>query len=110
MTRATIRRVSTFGVGGLTCPDCLVLLMERVRQQPGVREVTVDLEPAGESSLTIAPAEAVSAEEIRALVDEIGFDYIARRSHRRPLRGQDARSWSPLIHSKAGGPELTPLP
>lgn len=86
MTRTTIRRVSTFGVSGLTCPDCLVLLMERVRQLPGVREVTVDLEPAGESSLTIAPAEAVSAEEIRALVDEIGFDYIARRSHRRPLR------------------------
>ena len=52
----------------------------------------------------------MSAEDIRALVDEIGFDYIARRSHRRPLRGQDARSWSPLIHSKAGGPELTHLP
>ena len=84
MTRTTIRRVSTFGVSGLTCPDCLVLLMERVRHLLGVREVTVDLEPAGESSLTIAPAEAVSAEEIRALVDEIGFDYIARRSHRRP--------------------------
>ena len=66
MTRATIRRVSTFGVGGLTCPDCLVLLMERVRHLLGVREVTVDLEPAGESSLTIAPAEAVSAEDIRA--------------------------------------------
>ena len=73
MTRATIRRVSTFGVSGLTCPDCLVLLMERVRHLHGVREVTVDLEPAGESSLTIAPAEAVSAEDIRALVDEIGF-------------------------------------
>ena len=40
----------------------------------------------------------------------LGLDYIARRSHRRPLRGQDARSWSPLIHSKAGGPELTHLP
>ena len=90
MTRTTIRRVSTFGVSGLTCPDCLVLLMERVRQQPGVREVTVDLEPAGESSLTIDPAEAVSAEEIRALVDEIGFDYIARRSHRRPHRGRQS--------------------
>ena len=86
MTRATIRRVSTFGVGGLTCPDCLVLLMERVRHLLGVREVTVDLEPAGESSLTIAPGDAVSADEVRALVDGIGFDYIARRSHRRPLR------------------------
>ena len=93
MTRTTIRRVSTFGVSGLTCPDCLVLLMERVRQQPGVREVTVDLEPAGESSLTIAPAEAVSAEDIRALVDEIGFDYIARRSHRRLDRSRFGGGW-----------------
>ena len=48
--------------------------------------------PSRWQATTIAPAEAVSAEEIRALVDEIGFDYIARRSHRRPLRGQDARS------------------
>ncbi len=86
----TTTPVATYGVAGLTCPDCLVLLMERVRHLPRVREVTIDLEPAGESSLTIAPADAVSADEVRALVDEIGFDYIARRSHRRPHRGSQS--------------------
>ena len=86
MTTTTTTPVATYGVSGLTCPDCLVQLMERVRHLPMVREVTIDLVPEGESSLTIAPADAVSAAEIRAMVDEIGFDYIARRSHRRPLR------------------------
>ena len=36
----------------------------------------------------VQPADAVSAEEIRALVDEVGFDYIARRRHRPAHRGR----------------------
>lgn len=88
MATTTTTPVATYGVSGLTCPDCLVLLLERVRHLPRVREVTVDLVPEGESSLTIAPADAVSAEEIRALVDEVGFDYIARRRHRPAHRGR----------------------
>lgn len=90
MATTTTTPVATYGVRGLTCPDCLVVLMERVRHLPRVREVSIDLEPRGESSLTIAPADAVSAEEVRALVDEVGFDYIARRSHRRPHRGRQS--------------------
>lgn len=90
MATTTTTPVATYGVRGLTCPDCLVVLMERVRHLAGVREVSIDLEPRGESSLTIAPADAVSAGEVRALVDEVGFDYIARRSHRRPHRGRQS--------------------
>ena len=86
MAAKATTRVTTYGVSGLTCPDCLVLLMERVRHLPRVQQVTIDLAPAGESSLTIAPADAVGSEEIRALVGDIGFDYIARRSHPRANR------------------------
>ena len=74
-------RGATFGIRGLTCPDCLVLLLERTRHLPRVRTVTVDLVPQGESSLTIA-----TPDDVRVLVAAIGFHYVSQRRGRRPTR------------------------
>lgn len=79
---STSNSVRTYGVRGLMCLNCLVLLIDRVRGLPRVRSVTVDLVTDGESSLTVAPADAVSPEAIRALVDDAGFEYVAQRRRR----------------------------
>lgn len=85
MTRhPAAHRDVTFAITGLTCPDCLVLLLEHTRHLPRVRTVTIDLVAQGESSLTIAPAGAVTPDSVRALVDAIGFHYVSQRRGRRP--------------------------
>ncbi len=83
MSSAATRDATSYGVRGLTCPDCLVLLMDQVRHLPRVRTVTVDLVAEGESSLTIAPGDAVTPEDVRALVADIGFQYVSQRRHQR---------------------------
>ena len=82
METAPTRRTITFGVRGLTCPDCLVLLMGGVRDLPRVRSVTIDLRPHGESSLTIGPADAVAPADVRALVHDLCFVYTTQRRGR----------------------------
>lgn len=82
MSSTRSSRVKTYGVRGLMCANCLVLLIDRVRNLPRVRSVTVDLVTDGESSLTVVPADAASPEEIRALVDDAGFEYVAQRRRR----------------------------
>lgn len=94
MSSTRSSRVKTYGVRGLMCANCLVLLIDRVRNLPRVRSVTVDLVTDGESSLTVAPADAASPEEIRALVDDAGFEYVAQRRRR-------VRRWAEG-HCKAG--------
>ncbi len=64
---------------GLTCPKCLVSAMDEVRALPGVDAVRLDLVPDGESLLTVAPARAVSGEQMDTTLRRVGFEVVSRR-------------------------------
>ena len=46
----------------------------------------MDLEPHGESLLTLAPAGAVTSDQVRATLDRSGFEVTRRRRRPRPRR------------------------
>lgn len=76
---------TTYGVRGLSCHRCLVSAIDAVRALPGVQAVAMDLVPQGESLITIAPAGAVTGDEVRATLGGAGFELTRRRGepHRR---------------------------
>ena len=85
---------TTYGVRGLSCWRCLFSAVDAVRALPGVHTVALDLEPHGESLLTLAPAGAVTCDQVRATLDRSGFELTRRL--RRPRPGVRHRSTPPL--------------
>jgi len=61
---------STFTVTGMTCEHCVGAVREEVGRIPGVTEVAVDL-PTGR--VTITSEAPVAAADVRAMVDEAGY-------------------------------------
>lgn len=76
----------TYGVRGLTCVQCLVSVIEQVRALPGVDGVRVDLVPFGGSRVSVVPDGAVTRDQVRGSLDQVGFTLVASPSgaHRRP--------------------------
>lgn len=64
----------TFSVVGMTCDHCIAAVTQEVSQVPGVREVTVDLVPGATSTVTITSDLPLSEDDVRAAVDEAGYD------------------------------------
>ena len=62
---------STFTVTGMTCEHCVGAVREEVGRIPGVTEVAVDL-PTGR--VTITSENPVPAADVRAMVDEAGYE------------------------------------
>ena len=67
-------RTQTFSVMGMTCDHCIAAVTQEVSQVPGVREVTIDLVPGAVSTVTVTSDLPVSEDDIRAAVDEAGYD------------------------------------
>ena len=86
---------ATYGVRGLSCWRCMISAVEAVRALPGVHTVGMDLEPHGESLLTLAPAGAVTSAQVQATLDRSGFEVTRRRRRPRPSRS-DMPSPQPL--------------
>lgn len=63
----------SYRVWGLTCGQCLALVLERVHNLAGVRCVAVDLVRGGGSRLVITARPAVKSEAVRAAVEGAGF-------------------------------------
>lgn len=64
----------TFLVVGMTCDHCIAAVTQEVSQVPGVRDVTVELVPGAASAVTITSDLPLSEDDIRAAVDEAGYD------------------------------------
>jgi copper ion binding protein len=62
---------STYTVTGMTCEHCVGAVREEVGRIPGVTDVAVDL-PSG--VVTITSEQPVSADQVRAMVDEAGYE------------------------------------
>jgi copper chaperone len=63
---------TTYPVTGMTCEHCVRAVSAELASLPGVAEVTVELVPGGESSVTVASAAALSADAVSAALDAAG--------------------------------------
>ncbi|WP_324653691.1 heavy-metal-associated domain-containing protein [Georgenia sp. H159] len=65
---------STFSVTGMTCGHCVGSVAEEVGKIAGVQNVEVDLVAGGESTIKVSSAGDVPVDEVRAAVDEAGYE------------------------------------
>ena len=65
--------VSTYAVSGMSCQHCIDSVTAEVGRIGGVQQVDVDL-AAG--TATVTSAEPLALEQVRAAVDEAGFDLV----------------------------------
>jgi copper chaperone len=65
---------ATYHVTGMTCAHCAHAVTEELKSLDGVREVTIDLHPGGESGVMVASDAPLTAEAVAAALDEAG-DY-----------------------------------
>ena len=60
------------------------------------QDLGMDLEPHGESLLTLAPAGAVTSAQVQATLDRSGFELTRRRRRPRPSRLRHALTTAPV--------------
>lgn len=65
---------TTYHVAGLTCEHCVAAVREEFTGLPGVRDVEVDLDPEGISTLRVTADEPLLDEDVAAALGEAG-DY-----------------------------------
>ncbi|MGH3264595.1 MAG: heavy-metal-associated domain-containing protein [Trebonia sp.] len=65
---------ATYQVTGMTCEHCANAVTGELRGLDGVSEVLVDLNPGGESAVTVSSAAPLASEAVAAALDEAG-DY-----------------------------------
>ena len=63
---------ATYHVTGMTCAHCAHAVTEELQNIDGVRGVTIDLHPGGESAVTVASDAPLTAETVAASLDEAG--------------------------------------
>ncbi|GAA4716557.1 hypothetical protein GCM10023216_00500 [Isoptericola chiayiensis] len=66
--------VTTLGVTGMTCANCVAHVTEELESVDGVEHVSTVLNEGGESEVTVFSDEPVAEDALRAAVDEAG-DY-----------------------------------
>jgi copper chaperone CopZ len=65
---------ATYQVIGMTCEHCAHAVTGELRSLDGVSDVRVDLNPGGESAVTVSSAAPLTTEAVAAALDEAG-DY-----------------------------------
>lgn len=65
---------TTLHVTGMTCGHCVKAVTEELTAVEGVEGVDIDLVAGGTSAVTVHSAGPVSADALRAAVDEAGYE------------------------------------
>ncbi len=60
-------------VQGMTCEHCVAAVRSEIGKLAGVEDVTVDLESG---AVTIESAAPIAGEDLRAAVDEAGYELV----------------------------------
>ncbi len=68
-----------YTVTGMTCGHCVSAVREEVAALPTVESVDVDLVAGGESTVTVISATELDDDQVRAAVDEAGYEVTGRR-------------------------------
>ncbi|GAA1725773.1 hypothetical protein GCM10009809_22000 [Isoptericola hypogeus] len=66
--------VTTLGVTGMTCTNCVAHVTRDLVAVPGVDDVTVELHVGGTSEVAVFSDEPVDEGTLREAVDEAGYD------------------------------------
>ncbi len=69
----------TYQVTGMTCGHCVHAVSSELQDLDGVRDVTVELVPGGESPVTVTSDIALTEQAIAAALDEAGGYQLAGR-------------------------------
>lgn len=64
----------TYTVSGMTCEHCVSAVTEELTAVPGVNGVDVDLHPGEDSRVSVTSENPLDLEQVRAAVDEAGYD------------------------------------
>ena len=67
----TMSVTSTYTVAGMTCSHCVQAVTSEISELPGVSAVEVDL---ASGAVTVTSAAPLAADEVRAAVDEAGYE------------------------------------
>ena len=66
----------TIDVTGMTCGHCVRSVQEELGALPGVTDVQVELVTGGTSQVTITATEPLADDDIRAAIDEAGYQLL----------------------------------
>jgi copper chaperone len=66
----------TIDVTGMTCGHCVRSVQEELTALPGVTDVQVELVAGGTSQVTITATEPLADDDIRAAIDEAGYQVV----------------------------------
>jgi len=72
---------ATYQVTGMTCEHCVHAVTEELTNLGGVTSVTVDLVPAGTSTVTVIGEAPLPEHAVAAALDEAGDYQLARAEH-----------------------------
>jgi copper chaperone CopZ len=64
----------TYSVTGMTCQHCVAAVTEELTAIDGVSSVSIDLVPDGTSTVEVTSESALEIEQVRAAVDEAGYE------------------------------------
>jgi copper chaperone len=68
---------ATYRVTGMTCEHCAHAVTGELRGLDGVSDVLVDLNPGGESAVTVSSATPLTSNAVAAALDEAGDYHLA---------------------------------
>lgn len=66
--------VTTLGVTGMTCSNCVAHVTKDLSAVPGVEDVSVELHAGGTSDVTVFSDAPLDEAALREAVDEAGYD------------------------------------
>lgn len=69
---------ATYQVTGMTCEHCAHAVSDELRNLTGVSDVAVELNPGGQSTVTVTSAAPLPADAVAAALDEAGDYQLAR--------------------------------
>ena len=64
---------ATYQVTGMTCGHCVSAVTEELAALPGVRDVDVDLDAGGVSTVRVRSEAPLDVAQVAAAVDEAGY-------------------------------------
>ena len=68
---------AVYQVTGMTCGHCAHAVTGELKDLDGVRDVRIDLNPGGASTVTVSSEAPLSAEAVAAALDEAGDYHLA---------------------------------
>ena len=73
---ASVGSTTAYQVEGMTCGHCAKSVTEELTALEGVTDVRIDLVAGGASTVTVIAARPLSAEAVRAAVEEAGYTLV----------------------------------